>query len=162
KAQGEWVITGYTGTLLVDPQSAELVRMTVRTEELPAATSMCETQTVLDYGMVRLDADDYLLPKMTRQRFIGRDGSESENGVTFVACRGYRGESSVRFGDDAGKDKMAFRAEAAPLNLAAGLPVNVELTTAIHVDQAAAGDPIEGRLVEAVEGLPQGAKVEGR
>jgi hypothetical protein len=162
KAQREWIVTGYTGTLLVDPRSAELVRMTVRTEELPAATSTCETDTVLDYGMVRLDANDYLLPKMARQRFIGRDGGESENGVTFAACREYRGESSVRFGEGDGKQGTASRAEAAPLNLAAGLPVTIELTTPIHVDQAAAGDPVEGRLSEAVEGLPQGAKVEGR
>ena len=91
KARKEWVITGYTGTVLVDPKTAELVRLTVRTEELPPATTDCETDTSLDYGTVQLGGDDYLLPKVTHQRFIGRDGEEDENTVTFSACREYQG-----------------------------------------------------------------------
>jgi len=138
------------------------VRMTVRSEELPPATTACEIDTVLDYGMVKLDSVEYLLPKMTRQRFIGRAGGESENAVTFDACREYRGESSIKFGDGAATQGTASRSEVAALELKPGLPVTVELTTEIHTDVAAAGDRIEGRLVEAVGGLPQGAKVEGR
>jgi hypothetical protein len=45
KAGNQWVITGFTGTLLVDPVTGDLVRLTFRTEELPAATNACEVDS---------------------------------------------------------------------------------------------------------------------
>lgn len=169
KAGKEWVTTGYTGTLLVDPQTAELVRLAVRTEELPAATTICETQTTLDYGMVPLGGVDYLLPKATRQRFIGRDGAEGENAIAFASCREYRGESSVTFGEKTTASGGAGGAASQPYELPAGLPFTVELTATLHGDQAAAGDRIEGRLVKPIRDarhektlVPEGTRVEGR
>jgi hypothetical protein len=162
KAHQDWIITGYSGSLQVDPRTSELVRMTVFTEELPPATNACEVDTVLDYGLVQLGGDDYLLPKITRQRFIGLDGEEAENAITFSACREYRGESSIRFGEGADANRVSTEAPPASLELPAGQPVTVELTTGIRTAEAAAGDRIEGRLVSAVGTLPAGAKVEGR
>ena len=169
KAGKEWVITGYTGSLLVDPQTAELVRLTVRTEELPAATGMCESETTLDYGMVPLGGVDYLLPNATRQRFIGRDGAEGENAIAFASCREYRGESTLTFGEKLPADGAGRGAASTSYELPAGLPFTVELTTTIHGDQAAAGDRIEGRLAKPIRDarqqktlVPAGALVEGR
>jgi len=122
KAGKEWVITGYSGSLLVDPQTAELVRLAVRTEELPAATGMCESETTLDYGMVPLGGVDYLLPKATRQRFIGRDGAEGENAIAFASCREYRGESTVTFGEKLPADGAVRGAAPPSYELPAGLP----------------------------------------
>jgi hypothetical protein len=167
KARGDWVVTGYTGSLLVDPETAELVRLSVRTDELPPATSLCESQSTLEFGMVRLSAYDYLLPRMTRQRFIGRDGGEHENTVTFSACREYLGESVVTFGGMAPAAGGGARQPAKALELPAGLPVTIELITAID-PESAAGDRIQGRLAKAVVDskhavlLPEGAPVEGR
>ena len=45
KAQKDWVFTGYTGTILADPTTAELVRLTVRTDELPSGTGSCDDDT---------------------------------------------------------------------------------------------------------------------
>ena len=169
KAHKEWVITGYTGTLLVDPKTAELVRLTVRTEELPPATTDCETDTTLDYGTVQLGGDDYLLPKLTRQRFIGRDGEEDENTVTFSACREYQAESRLTFAGGAGAAGDApGSTPASTLDLPPGLPVTVDLITAIDSDQSAAGDVMEGRLTKPIRDarqktlVPEGARVQGR
>jgi len=169
KAGKEWVITGYTGSLLVDPKTSELVRLTVRTEELPPETGTCETKTTLEYGMVPLDGVDYFLPKTTHQRFIGRDGSEGENAVTFAACREYRGESTLTFGDKLPAPGIAGGSAPLPDGLPAGLPFTVELTTAIQADRSAAGDRIEGRLAKPIRDargqktlVPAGALLEGR
>src|SRR5262249_35748864 len=97
KAKRDWVITGYTGTLRVAPATAELVKLTVRTEELPEETGSCETTTTMEFGLVPLGGLDYLLPKATTQRFVARDGAESENRLAFSACRAYRGESTLSF-----------------------------------------------------------------
>src|SRR5579862_8517151 len=75
-AAKERVITGYTGTMQVDPETSELVRVVVRTDELPAETNSCEDDTTLEYGVVQLGGGDYLLPTVARQRFIGREGAE--------------------------------------------------------------------------------------
>jgi len=169
KAQSEWVTIGYTGTLLVDPRTAELVQMDVRTAELPPESNLCEVDTTMEYGMVALGGGGYLLPKTTRQRFIGRDGGEAENTITFASCREFKSESTLAFGEGQTADRVAPNAAAAALKLPPRVPVTVELTTSIRGDQAAAGDRIEGRLVTAIRDsqkqaalAPEGALVVGR
>jgi hypothetical protein len=167
KAKTEWTITGYSATLWADPKTAELIRLEVHTDELEPATSLCQTNTTLEYGIVALGGRDFLLPKTTKQRFIGREGSESENQVTFAKCREFKGESTVNFGQgSAGAEHR--KAEAPPeVVFPAGLPVSIDLVTAID-DNAAAGDQIEGRLAKPVRDaqgavlLAEGAAVRGR
>src|ERR1039458_8267091 len=167
-ARKEWIVTGYTGSLLVDPKTAELVRLAVRTEELPAATTTCEVDTSLEYGIVHLGGGDYLLPKVARQRFIGREGSEAENTMTFAACREYQAESKVAFGVGAPMDGEQLNIPAATLGLPAGLPVSVQLITEVRFGRAAAGDVINGRLLKPIRDqrqktvVPEGAAVQGR
>jgi hypothetical protein len=168
KAGTEWIITGYTGTFWVDPSSGELVRLAFHTDELPPATNTCQTDTTLDYAMVQLGKGDYLLPKRTQQRFIGREGSESENLISFAACREYRGESTLTFGDRRVEIADAAGGAAAANRLPAGLRLTVDLTSTVHGDRAAAGDVVEGRLAKDVVDkagnvvAPQGAVVQGR
>ena len=168
KAHKEWLITGYSGTLLVDPKTAELVRLVVRTEELSPATSLCETDTSLEYGVVQLGAGGYLLPKITRQRFIGREGAEAENTISFAACREYQAESKVAFGEGARTGATKASIPAAASELPAGLPVTVELITVVRIGQAAAGDQIEGRLAKPIRDerqrtlVAEGSAVQGR
>jgi hypothetical protein len=167
KAHRDWVITGYSGNLLVDPKTAELVRLTVRTDELPAETGTCEADTTLEYSMVQLSGGDYLLPKVAHQRFIGRDGFEGENTMSFSECRDFRAESKVDFEAEAADGKPENRT-AAPLEIPPSLPVTVELTTGVLFGEAAAGDVIEGRLAKPILDekkqtlVAEGAAVRGR
>jgi hypothetical protein len=168
KAGKQWIISGYTGSLPVDPQTAELVRFSVRSEELPAATSLCEVDSTMEYGKVALGGIDYLVPTATRERFISRVGSEEENNIAFTSCREYLAESTVEFGASTPGTGRASVPSPDSLRLPAGLPVIVDITTAIDSDRAAAGDRIEGRLAEAVQDahgttlVPEGAVLEGR
>jgi hypothetical protein len=167
KARQEWIITGYDATLWVDAKTAELVRLDVRTDELPPETSLCQTKTSLEYSMVQLGKTDFLLPKSSRQRFIGHDGHEGENVIAFANCREFRGHSTVRFGENASGSGGAAPSTVAAVALPAGLPVSVDLASAID-DNAAAGDRIEGRVAKAVRDakgavlIAEGAAVEGR
>jgi hypothetical protein len=164
KAGTEWVHTAYTGMLWVDVKTAELVRLAVRTDELPPATGSCENHTTLDYGMVQLGKIEYLLPKSTRQRFIGRDGAEMENHLSFASCREYRGESTVSFGGGiADLATPAGPRRVAAASFPPGLPVTVELASTIHSNRAAAGDVIHGRLSKSIGSVvPAGTALEGR
>jgi len=169
KAHNDWIVTGYTGRVLVDPETADLVRFSVRTEELPPATSSCEVDTTQEYGLVPLGNFEYLLPKFTRQRFIARDGTEAENRLTFASCREFRGQSTLTFGEEPPPAGTAAPANAVhPMALPAGLPLTVDLAEPVPFEHAAAGDRIVGRLAKPVldeQGktlAPEGAKVEGR
>ncbi len=168
KAQKEWIVAGYTGTLLVDPKTAELVRLTVRTEELPPATDTCETDTTLEYGLVKLAGEDYILPRLARQRFIGREGTEAENTMEFSACRDFQAESKVAFGESSPAKQEQAGTPPAALDLPRGLPVTVELLTPVRFSDAAAGDLIQGRLASAIRDerghplIAEGTAVQGR
>ena len=116
--------------------------------------------------MVHLGAEEYLLPKLTRERYIEQNGSEAENDITFSACREFRGESTVSFG---GHPDVATKVETATpaLKLPAGLPVSIDMTSVLS-DESAAGDRIEGRVAQPIRDALQrvfvaaGARAEGR
>ena len=159
-AGAEWLITGYTATMFVDPRTSDLVRVVVRTEELPPATGMCELDTTLDYGSVPLSGVNYLVPVAARQQFVLTDGGEAENRVSYASCRDFRGESKVQFGLIPVQQDLKL--EPVPLRVAAGTPVAVEIVHQIDCESAAAGDLVEGRLAKAIGGIPAGARLEGR
>lgn len=169
---GDWYITGYTGTLLVEPHTATLVRLTIRTDELPPETTACETDTTLDYATVNLNGLGYLLPAASRQRFISRDGAEAENTINFTGCREYRAESVVSFGDQPSASEAAHPTASPPsIALPENLSVAVDLTANVALDQAAAGDAIAGRLAlpildtQGKKGktlVPEGTALSGR
>ncbi len=152
--QGRSIVAGYDGTILADPDTAEPVRLTTRTAELPPEAFCCEMNSSSDYGRVRIGADEFLLPKEARHRFIERSGTETENITTFSGCREYKPES-------------APEKPAPPLEIPAGLPVTIALGTRIDSANAAAGDRFTGTLAKPVPEagtivLPEGAIVNGR
>jgi hypothetical protein len=167
-AQHAWIVVGYSGTFWVDPRNAELVRLSVRTDELPESTGACEVDSTFEYGMVPIGGLDYLLPKSSRQRWIARNGAEGENTIAFTACREYRGESSITFEGKAPSNAGAPENSSAPRPLRGGLPLIVDLAAPIVFEGAAAGDRIEGRLARPLRDAerqvtiaPAGARVEG-
>jgi len=167
-AKGQWVIVGYSGSLQVDPKTAELVRLAIRTEELPSETHGCEVDTTLDYGSVRLEGGDFLLPSATRQRFIGMDGAEAENVYAFSACRDFRAQSSIAFGGETKEKSSQPAAASAAVAWPSGLRVSIESATPMDSETSAAGDRIEGRLLGALRDAggkvlaPAHARVSGR
>jgi hypothetical protein len=163
-----WTPTGYAGNLFVDPKTGTLVRFTVRTDELPPSSDSCEVDTTLDYDNVPLSGSEFMVPVATHQRFIGRDGTESENHYSFSGCRDFQAESQMKFGDAPSSDRRAMPRPKPASVLTAGLAVSIDLTTSVNSDTAAAGDRIEGRLAKPVLNLdhatlvPAGAPVAGR
>jgi hypothetical protein len=167
RAGNEWITTAYDGSVIADAETGQLVTLKIRTAELPPSTGSCETRTTLEYQTVRLGTGDFLLPWEARQRFISRTGMEAENTLAFSACRQFRGQSTVHFGDTT-ESTNAPAVVAASMHLPANLAVSVELLQPIDTETAAAGDVITGRLAKPIfdaQKLPlaaAGALVEGR
>lgn len=169
-ARGARKAVAYHGALLADPETGDLVRLDVQIDEPAPESNLCEFNASLDYSRTQIGASGFLLPKTARQRFVMPSRLEAENTVAFSACREFRAESTVKYGDSAsaqpGGGKDAATRE--PLRAPAGLPVSVELTTTIDSDAAAAGDAYAGRLAEPLQDAsndtlaPRGAAVRGR
>jgi len=169
KLGDSWVYTGYSGTLLVDPLTDEVVAMQVETAELPAATGECQAITSMDFETLQIGGSPLVLPIRARQRFVFVDGEETENTTSFANCREFLGESTVTFGETA----PATAAEtgvtpSVPLRLPSGLRFMMELLTPIDSDTAAAGDSFAAKLAGPLRDANRkllaaaGSLVEGR
>jgi hypothetical protein len=172
KSHYQWVLgrrriaTGYDGTFLADPKTLALVRLVLRTDELPAETGVCEATSTLTYGRIRLNDADFLLPAETLLLIISPTGAEDENRTVYSACHEFRGESTVNFDSpDVAQPKFgAGRVSRLP----PGLSFTVALTQDIDASTAAAGDSITAELTTPIRDLsskilaPKGATVMGR
>jgi len=167
----KWRITGYDGTFRLNPESAELKQLAVRTLELPADTASCEATTTMDFEPLRIGGGEYLIPRQTQLQAIGRDAGLTENATTYADCHEFRGESALRFDqatpqpDSSSKLSVPVQAPSLP----AGLPVVIVLDMEIDTDRAAAGDPVSAKIGKVVVDpatkrvlVPAGAAVHGR
>lgn len=158
----------YAGTFLVDPKTADLVRLTIRTKGLPAESGACEVATTTDYQNMHLNHSTFLLPSVVGLVIVDTDGNENVNQTVFSPCREFQGESTVNFGD--ARKVLSSKSPMAPGELAVrrGLPFEVALTQDIDTSKAAAGDafrcelttPIrDGRKLVAPVGTPVTARI---
>jgi hypothetical protein len=162
--------TAYEGEIFVDPKTSDLVRMVVRTSGLSPETGSCQATTTLDYGRVRLEGGDFLLPTVARSQVRNIAGTKSENRMVFSNCHEFLGESTVKFDlpPDAGPAETAPSPTPAAPTLPAGLRFTVSTTQDIATATAAAGDLIQAKLTTAIRGAwnevlaPAGALVSAR
>jgi hypothetical protein len=165
-----WLTVGYDGVVYVDAEIAEPVRVTVQTNHVPLAAGVCLTASTLQFKHNE-DAEEFLLPVVAGQRFIGTTGMETQNTITFSGCRQYSSESSVTFyagPDDAPAPPLrAARAAPTQLSISELLPFSMELLTPIDSDTTAGGDRFRARLTAPLRDgkqqiAPKGAIIEGR
>ncbi len=169
KTKNDWVLTPYSGTLVLDPEESDIVELTVRTGELPEDSSACQAISQVTYGRASIHERMVLVPRETRLRAIDRPGSESFSVTSFASCREYA--STVRFlFDESPAEPTATPAAATrPLEpIPAGIRFKTRIVTPIDSDTAAAGDPIEAVLRSPLRDkknsvlAPVGARLHGR
>jgi hypothetical protein len=169
KLQDSWVYVPYTGRFQVDPETADVVNMTITTGDVPQATGICMTATTMNFARVQIGDGQFLLPRDARQRFVYPNAEEAENTTGFTNCREFRGESTVTFAPDSESVTNDLPKSASPKvsSMPSGLRFSFGLTAPIQTDTAAAGDPFSARLVDAIRDgrgkvlAPKGTVVEG-
>lgn len=144
---GSWIYTAYGGRFQVDPETEDVVRLSVETSELPPATDQCS----------RSATRPSFCPPHARQRFVYLDGEETENTTTFANCREYRGESTITYEEEPALavPRKTRSAPARPPDVPSGLHFTMELTAPIPTSTAAAGDSFAGRLVSPLRDAKQ-------
>ncbi|HEY6252266.1 MAG TPA: hypothetical protein VI685_20105 [Candidatus Angelobacter sp.] len=171
KTSGGWARTAYSGTLLLDPEAADIAKLTVRTAELPTDSPACQATSEVTYGRTSIHDRMILVPRETRLYTISKSGHESFSQTSFAYCREYASTSRLLFdsANGTGTPAATESALAEPLAVVpAGLHFQARITTSIDSDTAAAGDPIEAVLRSPIRDknktiiAPVGARLHGR
>ncbi|HEV7521749.1 MAG TPA: hypothetical protein VGP89_11675 [Candidatus Angelobacter sp.] len=169
KVPNGWAVTGYSGTLLLDPEADDLVQLIVRTDELPSISSACQATSEVTYKRTPIHQRMVLVPHETRLYTITAAGSESMSQTTYANCREYSSTVKMIFGETTSAGPVAAATPAAepPAPLQAGLHFSAHITTPLDGDTAAAGDPIEAVLTAPIRDkkaviAPAGAILHGR
>ena len=159
----------YSGTLLLDPETQDLVNLTMRIANLPPSSSTCTATNEISYGRTSIHGRLALIPREAHLDVLSVAGTESMSDTNFMNCREYA--STVRFLPDGSssstKPEAVISDAKASTTLPAGLQFDARITTPIDSDSAAAGDPIEAVLRSPIRDnkavlAPTGARVYGR
>jgi hypothetical protein len=163
-----WFPTDYAGTVEIDPQTSDVVRLRITTGILPETTGFCGAANVVEFSRVKIGLADFLLPNKASYRYLYPAGDETENTVHFSACREFKGEANLVFGPPEEKSETRRIEGLSGTQVPGGIPFTMALTQPIVTDRAAAGDPFTARLTEPLIDeprqvlIPIGTPVEGR
>ena len=174
--RGGQAMMAYEGEFWIDPQTAELRRLTIVVPQPPAHAETCRVETQIDYAPVAIAGAPLLLPQSTLLKLWDADGSRYENHIGYAACRAFESQSVFRpeTGADAAPPAAPPAAAPgppapqAPPAIPAGVTVTIDLRTPIDMETAFGGDAIEGQLEDAIRSpggavlVPAGAIVHGR
>ncbi len=134
KAPTQWRAAGYSGSFAIDPNSLQVRRFSMESDELPPETSLCEVSTTNEYqGENTLGL---LLPSVSRSHDILRDATETGQLTTFSNCS----ESAAPPPERETMTDLALPKQTFEL----------ALSTPINTATAAAGDIISASLTEAI------------
>src|SRR5262249_56781440 len=97
KGDRGWMVTGYGGAFELDPLASDIVAMSVRTDDLPENKAVCQARSEIDYARVAIHDRAILIPRETRLRMIGPDGSETLSTTEYSNCREYSSNSRLFF-----------------------------------------------------------------
>ena len=172
-AASQYVITttrqalvAYHGSFWADAKTFDLVRLQVHVPEAPADTGVKQAEELMEYRITRIGDADFLLPASSDLVMTDVNGAEHRNRTRFSACRQYAGESVISFAEAPVETPVPARA-ATPLELPAGLDVEMALEGPLESAKLAIGDPARAVAVRDVKKdgivvLPKGARFTGR
>jgi hypothetical protein len=161
--------TGYDGTFRVNPKTADIARLSIRTSQLPAETGACYSSTTLDYARIHLQGIEFLLPSLSVLRIFSRDGSMAENHILYSSCHEFLGESTLSF--DPPAKVTSGEQGGGPVSQVLIIPprlrFRVALAQGIDTATAAAGDSIKAKLTTPIRDhlkvlVPRGAAITAR
>jgi hypothetical protein len=150
----------YDGKFWIDPQNAELSRMTIEVSKPPRQSQTCRIETTITYRRARIGGFDFLLPQLTDLKLFDDEFQLYENRIEYASCRQFQSESVFRTDEEAAGVSEVRRP---PVAIPQGIKIKVALHSKIDSQRSFAGDAIEGRLLNAIGVVvPAGSIVHGR
>jgi len=168
RVAGRQAIVGYHGSFWADAATLDLLRLEVIADDIPPHLQLASASNFMEYGRMRIGEADFLLPVSSELTMTDLTGNESRNLTRFDSCRQYAGESFLSFAEPPPVESAAPPPVVlAPIQLPAGLLLEVKLESAIDLRKAAIGDPVVATVNRDVKRnketlVPKGAQVTGR
>jgi hypothetical protein len=161
---GERAFVGFSGSFWADAETLEVMRLAVNADDIPLRLRIVKAAQSIDYGRVRLNETDFLLPERAEMDLEELSGGESRNHTEFSHWLQYVGESTLVFDDSTSKGAVA---EDSKLQLPPGLVLSTRLDTEISSERALVGDRITATVEQDARWkqkliVPAGATLEGR
>ncbi len=164
--EGQEAKVAHHGSLWADAESLDLIRLTFEADNIPFRLKVTKAATEWTYMRLPIGGSSVVLPEKSRVAMRFSSGIESRNEISYEDCRQFGAQSSLSFGEIAGpadrKTDVIEETEIPP-----GALLHIRLETRIDSPESAVGDPIRGRLKQAVKRggniiAPKGATVTGR
>jgi hypothetical protein len=158
----------HTGSIWADAETADLVRIESRAEDVPPPLTIASAVTQVDYASVRIGDASFLLPSFARMVMRFRRGAEHINQVRFLNYRAFGAESQLSFGEETGSPAgIESSLKFEEFQMPAGISLPVRLASEISSERAAVGDRIEATLESAIQQdgallAPKGSRLLGR
>lgn len=152
------------GSFWFDPTSLDLVRVDIYGDEMPAFLRLAGALIRIYYSRAHIGSSEVLLPRQAEMELVHSSGDVHRNTIEFSGCREYATKSTISF--EAPKEEGPLSQVPRPIELPAGLVVQLSLETAIDSQTASVGDPVRAtvRKDARLKGdlvLPAGAVVSG-
>lgn len=165
--KGQTTKVPYHGSFWASVDGDELLRLTVRVDEMPRNIGVDGFATQIDYQTVAIGNRRLLLPQRSRFTMLLSTGVESVNQTRFADCKSFTGSSTLSFDDSTARfyvDKIEIIEN---VQIPAGVVLPVRLETPIDSKTARVGTRVEAILMENVPYgadalLPAGAVLSGR
>jgi hypothetical protein len=90
-------LVGVRGTLWVDPQSLDLLRIEQRHVDLPPELKVHDIVITIAYRRTRIGSSEPLLPISSELIITDSSGGQKRNLIEFSGCREYHSESVLHF-----------------------------------------------------------------
>lgn len=159
--------SAYGGAFWVEADSLEVVRITIRLTDPPAASGIAASETSIDFERVNMGGTRSYPPARASLRVRAITGITALHEYSLSNCRAFQAQSTVSFGAPTAESAEALPDPRPSAVFPPGVNLNVEFTAEISSAESLAGDFIEGVLYRAAKRngrvlAPQGALVRGR
>lgn len=160
-------IAGYHGSFWVDPNTLDLIRLEVISDEIPLHLPLKIASDRMDYSVVKIGDSEFLLPKGSQMTMTDSLGNVNRNRTVFTNCRQYGTESTISFADPSPDVLPSLAAPLDPIVLPPGLLIMMSLDSEITSEKNAVGDEITATVSGSVKRgkqtiIPKGSKLKGR
>jgi hypothetical protein len=163
KIGAKHALVGFSGSFWADADSLQVMRLSVRADDIPLTLGIYGAVQTIEYTRVRLSETDFLLPQSAETTISELSGGESRNRTEFSHWLRYESESTLVFeGAPSSSSKPDTKIELPP-----GLVLSAHLDTEIRSERALVGDRIAATVDQDAKWkgdlfVPSGSTLTGR
>ena len=165
--QGRATRVPYYGNFWATADGGELLRLTIRVDNLPVDVGVVGFATQIDYQPLPGAVEPLLVVDRSRFSMLLSTGVESVSETRFENCRAFVGSSVLSFDDNSLRYYVERTEALNNFEVPLGTTLPVEITTLIDSDISRVGDRIEAKLTRNIgldngSTIPKGTLLRGR